>query len=177
MIVALLMLISFLRELGKTRHHNLSKRNGQQLPQASSTAGDEPSQQRDTTGTFSSSLEDLQNTSASISETIYSSATSGTFKQHSSSICSDVTIPEDSRRLSEDQVRMPTRRYFGSRNRSRYGSRGSLPRRRRTTGRFVILYRTIFKFNFNFSLGCLKLSRVSFTLTGIVRQIRICAFF
>lgn len=128
MIVALLMLISFLRELRKTRHH-LVKRSCQQLPLT------DESQQRDTTGTFSSSLEDLQNTS--ISETIYSSATSGTFKQHSSSICSDVTIPEDSRRCSEDQARMPTRRYFGSRNRSRYGSRGSLPRRRRTTGRFV----------------------------------------
>lgn len=184
MIVAFLMLLSFLRELRKSRHHNLSQAAQQQQQQyhqqhpyhstrhSSSSSGtdrggggsgggggsaggsgsamkhqqslnDDPSSHQNvtattTTGTFSSSLEDLQATS--ISDTMYSSATSGTFRKHSS-VCSDATLPPDtadSRRSSEDQVRVPSRRYFGGRNRSRYGSRGSLPRRRRTTGRFVI---------------------------------------
>lgn len=174
MIVALLMLLSLLRELRKSRHHNLSQALQQQYQQhpyhshrhSSSSSGggggggggtggsgsaamkhqqslnDDPSSHQNvtattTTGTFSSSLEDLQATS--ISETMYSSATSGTFRKHSS-VCSDATLPPDtadSRRSSEDQVRVPSRRYFGGRSRSRYGSRGSLPRRRRTTGRLV----------------------------------------
>lgn len=122
MIVTLLVLFSFFRELRKSRHHYSFRR-----------SGTEP---RD--GLTSSSQEDLLNTS--ISETLYSSATSATFKlrNESSSICSDATIPEDSRRCSEE-VRMPAaRRAFGhNRSRSRYGSRGSLPRRRRTTGRYT----------------------------------------
>lgn len=138
MIITFLVIFSFLRELRKKRNYSF-RSSGRRL------------ETRENTLTTSDSTEDLFNfASTSISETIYSSATSATFKlrHESSSICSDITnIPEDnssvSRRCSEQDTASSgpmtsNKRLIGQQqknNRQRYGSRGSLPRRRRTTGR------------------------------------------
>lgn len=139
MIITFLVIFSFLRELRKKRNYSFR----------SSSSRGRLLETRENTLTTSDSQEDfLAFTSTSISETIYSSATSATFKlrNESSSICSDITLAStttdaDSRRCSEQDAvcttaRMTSRKYIGyKQQRSRYGSRGSLPRRRRTTGR------------------------------------------
>lgn len=137
MIITFLVIFSFLRDLRKNRNYSFR----------SSSSRARLLDTRENTLTTSDSQEDfLAFTSTSISETIYSSATSATFKlrNESSSICSDITLAStdpDSRRCSEQDAvsttaRMASRKYIGyKQQRSRYGSRGSLPRRRRTTGR------------------------------------------
>lgn len=139
MIITFLVIFSFLRELRKKRNYSFRSSSSRGRLLAADT--------RENTLTTSDSQEDfLAFTSTSISETIYSSATSATFKlrNESSSICSDITLAStdpDSRRCSEQDAvstsaRMTSRKYIGyKQQRSRYGSRGSLPRRRRTTGR------------------------------------------
>lgn len=173
MIITFLLIVSFLRELRKTTRHRYSVRSNSSQGAGENSSASTITTTNTATGTATggggvggigrgetscSSVEDFalyssHTTSSSFcSETIYSSATSATFtklRNESSSICSDVTIPEDTvqRRCSEE-VRMPStsssasRRAFGTRSRTRYGSRGSLPRRRRTTGRYPSFLQT-----------------------------------